>query len=73
MTTVIKNYKGLLYTKATSEAGAISMSVYDTATNSYVFNSGICRDRKQLLLMIMKTRDYYNDLLEELKRNVRNN
>lgn len=71
MTTTVKNYKGLLFTKAVSEAGAVSMSVYDPATKSYVFNSGICRDRKQLLLMIMKTRDYYNDLLEELKRNVR--
>lgn len=73
MTTTVRDYKGLRFTKAVSEAGAISMSVYDNATNSYVFNSGICRDRKQLLLMIMKTRDYYNDLLEELKRNVRNN
>lgn len=73
MTTTIKDYKGLLFTKAVSEAGAISMSVYDSATRTYVFNSGICKDRKQLLLMIMKTRDYYNDLLEELKRNVRNN
>lgn len=73
MTTVTRDYKGLLYTKATSTEGAVSMSVYDPATKSYVFNSGICKDRKQLLLMIMKTRDYYNDLLEELKRNVRNN
>lgn len=73
MTTTVKDYKGLLFTKATSTEGAVSMTVYDTATKSYVFNSGICKDRKQLLLMIMKTRDYYNDLLEELKRNVRNN
>ena len=67
MTTTVKDYKGLLYTKSTSPAGAISMSVYDPTTRTYVFNSGICRDRKQLLLMIMKTRDYYNDLLKELR------
>lgn len=71
MTTTVRDYKGLLFTKAVSEAGAISMSVYDNATNSYVFNSGICRDRKQLLLMIMKTRDYYNDLLRELQHEIR--
>lgn len=71
MTTVIRDYKGLLYTKATSTEGAVSMSVYDPATNSYVFNSGICKDRKQLLLMIMKTRDYYNDLLRELQHDIR--
>jgi len=71
MTTTIRDYKGLLFTKATSTEGAVSMSVYDTATKSYVFNSGICRDRKQLLMMILKTRDYYNDLLEELQKNVR--
>lgn len=73
MTTTVKDYKGLLFTKATSEAGAVSMSVYDNATKSYVFNSGICRDRKQLLMMILKTRNYYNELLEELQKNVRNN
>lgn len=71
MTTTIKDYKGLLFTKAVSTEGAISMSVYDNATNTYVFNSGICRDRKQLLLMIMKTRDYYNDLLRELQHDVK--
>ena len=71
MTTTVKDYKGLLFTKAVSEAGAISMSVYDNATHTYVFNSGICRDRKQLLLMIMKTRDYYNDLLRELQHDVK--
>jgi hypothetical protein len=66
-------YKGLQFTKATSTEGAVSMTVYDTATNTYVFNSGICRDRKQLLMMILKTRNYYNELLEELQKNVRNN
>jgi len=71
MTTTIKDFKGLLYTKATSEAGAVSMSVYDPLTKSYVFNSGICKDRKQLLMMILKTRNYYNELLTELQRSVR--
>lgn len=71
MTTTVKDYKGLLFTKATSTEGAVSMTVYDTATKSYVFNSGICKDRKQLLLMIMKTRDYYNDLLMELQHDVK--
>lgn len=63
-------YKGLQYTKVSSEAGAVSMTVYDPLTNTYVFNSGICRDRKQLLMMILKTRDYYNDLLRELQKGV---
>ena len=58
-------HKGLKYTLATAETGGVCLSVYDDNTNSFVFNSGICRDKSQLLDMIKKTKKNYNEMLDQ--------
>lgn len=59
------DYKGLKYTLATADTGGVCLNVYDDSTKSYVFNSGICKDKEQLLKMIATTKDYYNDILNQ--------
>lgn len=58
-------HKGLKYTLATAETGGVCLNVYDDNTNSFIFNSGICRDKSQLLDMIKKTKKNYNEILNQ--------
>lgn len=60
----ITNYKGLKYTIATADTGGVCLNVYDDTTNEFVFNSGICRDKEQLLDLIRKTKKNYNEMLD---------
>lgn len=62
-----KDYRGLLYTTAKSDGGAVSVTVYDPATRTYVFNSGIQRTKAELLKTIQQTADYYNDILRRCR------
>ena len=59
----VNNYKGLEYTVAKAKTGGMCLNVWDSNTKSYVFASGICKNKQQLLQLITATRDYYNDIL----------
>lgn len=65
------DYKGLKYTIATADTGGVCLNVYDDATKSFIFNSGICRDKDQLLAMIKKTKKNYNDILNQCMRKLK--
>lgn len=60
-----KTYRGLKYTLATAETGAVCLNVYDDNTKSYVFASSICKDKQQLIQLIKDTKEYYNDILNK--------
>lgn len=61
----ITNYKGLKYTIATADTGGVCLNVYDDSTKSFIFNSGICKDKEQLLALIKKTKKNYNEMLNQ--------
>lgn len=67
---VRNNYRGLLYTTAKADGGAVSITVYDPATRTYVFNSGIQRNTAELLKTIQQTAEYYNDILRRCRDEV---
>lgn len=58
------DYKGLKYTLATADTGGVCLNVYDDSTREFIFNSGICKNKEQLLSMIRKTRRNYNEMLK---------
>jgi len=62
------NYKGLQYTLATATTGGICINTFDDNTRTFVFASGICKDKQQLLKSINKTQQYYNDILDNCRR-----
>lgn len=58
-------HKGLKYTLATANTGGVCLNVYDDATQSFIFNSGICKNKEQLLTIIKKTKKNYNEMLNQ--------
>lgn len=60
-----ETYRGLKYTLATAKTGAVCLNVYDDNTKSYVFASSICKDKQQLIQLIINTKKYYNDILNK--------
>ena len=62
------NYKGLQYTLATAKTGGVCINTFDDNTRTFVFASGICKDKQQLLESINKTQQYYNDILNKCRR-----
>lgn len=68
----VNNYKGLEYTVARAKTGGMCLNVYDNNTRSYVFASGICRDKQQLLQLITHTKEYYNDILNRCYKEISN-
>ena len=58
-------HKGLKYTLATADTGGVCLNVYDDATKEFVFSSGICKDKEQLLDLIRKTKKNYNEMLDQ--------
>ena len=62
------NYKGLQYTLATAKTGGVCINTFDDNTRTFVFASGICKDKQQLLQLISNTKRYYNDMLDNCRR-----
>jgi len=58
-------HKGLKYTLATADTGGVCLNVYDDSTKSFIFNSGICKDKEQLISLIKKTKKNYNEMLDQ--------
>lgn len=58
-------YKGLQFTIAKAETGGVCLNVFDKTTNEYIFNSGILRNKEELLKRIKNTKNYYNDILNQ--------
>ena len=58
-------HKGLKYTLATADTGGVCLNVYDDSTKSFIFNSGICKDKEQLCALIKKTKKNYNEMLDQ--------